>query len=308
MQPTVATPPVRATRIGVLAISLSGVGWAITNILVKITKVEGLAFVFYRLWAGAAIMLVVCAVLRRPLTWRKIKAAAPGGALFGFNVALFVSAIKLTGVADVLIIQAVQPALTLMVAGPLFGERITRSDVGWTLASIGGVVLVVLGSSGTPSFSLRGDVLAVFSLLVWTVYFLVSKRARRDVPAIEYMTVVTVMSAVLVTPVVLVSGQSLGGWRWQDVVMLAAFVVAAQGGHVLVAWAHAQVDVSISTLVILAQPIIAVAAAAIVLNEEVTLLELLGGAVVMVAVWVIVRRATRGSPDVALSSPDATPS
>jgi drug/metabolite transporter (DMT)-like permease len=308
MQPTVATPPVRATRIGVLAISLSVVGWAITNILVKITKVEGLAFVFYRLWAGAVIMLLVCAVLRRPLTWPKIKAAAPGGALFGFNVALFVSAIKLTGVADVLIIQAVQPALTLMVAGPLFGERITRSDVGWTLASIGGVVLVVLGSSGTPSFSLRGDVLAVFSLLVWTVYFLVSKRARRDVPAIEYMTVVTVMSAVLVTPVVLVSGQSLGGWRWQDVVMLAAFLVAAQGGHVLVAWAHAQVDVSISTLVILAQPIIAVAAAAVILNEEVTLLEVLGGVVVMVAVSVIVRRATRGSPDVALSSPDATPS
>jgi drug/metabolite transporter (DMT)-like permease len=308
MQPTVASPPVRATRVGVLAISLSVIGWAITNILVKITKVEGLTFVFYRLWFGAGIMLIVCAILRRPLTWRKIRAAAPGGALFGFNVALFVSAIKLTGVADVLIIQAIQPALTLMVAGPLFGERITRSDVTWTLVSIGGVVLVVVGSSGTPTFSLRGDVLAVFSLLVWTVYFLISKRARRDVPAVEYITVVTVMSAILVTPLVLVSGQALGGVRWQDWAMLAVFLVAAQGGHVLVAWAHAHVDVSISTLVILAQPIIAVAAAAIILHEEVTLLEVLGGVVVMAAVFVIVSRATRTSPTADLGSVEATPS
>src|SRR2546426_1284459 len=35
-----------------------------------------------------------------------------------------------SSVADVLMIQALQPALTLLVAGRLFGERVTRHEVG----------------------------------------------------------------------------------------------------------------------------------------------------------------------------------
>ena len=51
--------------------------------------------------------------------------------------------------------------------------------------SVAGVVVFVLASSGTPAWSLRGDLLAVASLLVWTAYFLVSKRVRQRVGTVE---------------------------------------------------------------------------------------------------------------------------
>jgi drug/metabolite transporter (DMT)-like permease len=301
-------PNVRVTRLGGSAVLVAVAGWAMTNLILKVTHAPALTFAFYRLWFGGVIMLAALAATRRRLTWPMIRASAPGGVIFGLNVALFFSALKATNVADVLVIQALQPALVLFVAGRMFGERITRYDVWWTMASVGGVVLVTVGSSGTPAWSLRGDVYALGSLVCWTLYFLVSKRARRRVPATEYMTTVTLVAAAVVTPLALGSGRSLGGLRWQDWAWLGVFLVAAQGGHVLVAWAHAQVDVSISSLLLLAQPIIAVAGAAVLLGEHIRALEILGGAVVIVAMAAIVSRAARVGGGEEISTPETAPS
>ncbi len=205
----------------------------------------------------------------------------------------FLSALKATSVADVLVIGALHPALIQLVAGPLFGERVTRFEVWWTAVSVAGVVAVVIGSSGTPVWGLRGDVLAVGSLLLFTTYFLMSKHARATVPAIEYMTAATITAAVVVTPLALLSGQPLTGLRSADWLWLLLFVIGAQGGHILLAWAHPQVDVSVSSLFILAEPIVSSVAALVVLGEPLTGLEIAGGLVAVAAVGVIVRRATR---------------
>jgi drug/metabolite transporter (DMT)-like permease len=306
--PSAPKPEPRVTRLGGSAVLVAVAGWAMTNLILKVTHAPALTFAFYRLWFGGAIMVVVLGLTRRRLTWPMIRASAPGGVVFGFNVALFFAALKATNVADVLVIQSLQPALILLVASRLFGERITPYDVWWTLASVGGVVLVTVGSSGTPAWSLRGDVYAVGSLVCWTLYFLVSKQARQRVPAVEYMATVTVVAAVVVTPLALGSGQSLGGLRWQDWAWLGVFLVAAQGGHVLVAWAHAQVDVSISSLLVLAQPVIAVAGAAWLLHERLRPLELVGGLVVIAAMAAIVGRAAKVGGGEEISTSETAPS
>jgi drug/metabolite transporter (DMT)-like permease len=307
--PSAPKPEARVTRVGGSAVLVAVAGWAMTNLILKVTHAPALTFAFYRLWFGGAIMVVVLGLTRRRLTWPMIRASAPGGVVFGFNVALFFAALKATNVADVLVIQSLQPALILLVASRLFGERITRYDVWWTLASVTGVVLVTVGSSGTPAWTLRGDVYAVGSLICWTLYFLVSKRTRRRVPAIEYMSTVTVLAAVVVTPLALVgSGQSLGGLRWQDWAWLGVFLVAAQGGHVLLAWAHAHVDVSISSLLVLAQPVIAVAGATWLLHERLRSLELVGGLVVIAAMAAIVGRAAKVGGGERISTSETAPS
>jgi drug/metabolite transporter (DMT)-like permease len=282
----------RATRLGVAAVLGPIAAFSVMNVVVKITHLGALAFAFYRLWMGAAIMVVVLLVTGRRLTWHIVRRAALSGALFGLNLCFFFTALKRTSVADVLIVAALQPALTLLVAGPFFGERVTRHEVAWTAVSLVGVFLVILGSSGTPVWSLEGDLWAIGALLAWTTYWLLSKHIREEVRALEYMTAVTVIAAVVVTPIALLSGESLAT-RWQDLLWLVLFVAVAQGGHSLLAWSHAQVEVSISSLLILAEPIIAAVAALIFLGESLPALSIVGGAVAVLAVGVVVHRATR---------------
>jgi drug/metabolite transporter (DMT)-like permease len=268
-------------------------GFALLNVVVKVVAVSAPVFAFYRLWLGVAVMLLVVAAARRRVRWEWLAPSLPAGVLFGLNILLFVSALKLTAVADVMIIGALQPALTLLVAGPLFGERITGRDLAWTAVSVGGIVLVAVGSSGSPAWSLRGDLLAVGALLAWTAFFLVSKRVRARVAATEYMTGATMGAAVLATPVALAIGDPLTALRWQDWGWLALFVTGAQTGHVTIAWAHAHVDVSVSSLLLLAEPPIAAAAALAFLGEPLSGLSIVGGLMVLGAMGVVVRRATR---------------
>lgn len=266
--------------------------FAVMNVIVKIIRAPALTIAFYRLWAGALVMVVVLRLLGRRLTWTTVRRAAPCGVLFGLNLALFFSAIKHTNVADVLILAALQPALTLLVAGRLFGERVGAHEVFWTAVSLFGVVLVILGSSGTPAWSLKGDLYASGSLLAWTTYWLLSKRARRYVPAIDFMTAVTITAAAFMTPVWLVSGQSRT-MRWQDWVWVLLFVGGAQAGHSLLVWAHEQVDVSISSLLILVEPVVSSVAALIFLSEPLPALSVVGGLVAVGAVGAVIHRATR---------------
>jgi drug/metabolite transporter (DMT)-like permease len=80
--------------------------------------------------------------------------------------------------------------------------------------------------------------------------------------------------------------------RWGDVWWLVLFVAGAQGGHSLLAWSHAQVDVSISALMILIEPVISPVAALIFLDEPLPALSIAGGLLAVLAVGEVIRRAT----------------
>lgn len=290
----------RATRLGVLGVLGPVAGRSFANTIPKLLPVPATTFSFWRLWLGAFFMVVVLGVTRRRPTRADVVASIAGGVLFGLNLVFFFEAIKDTSIADVLVIGALQPALVLLVAGRMFGEHVNRRELGWIGVSLVGVVVFVLGSSGSPTWSLRGDLLAVASLLVWTAYFVVSKQVRRQVLAVEYMSTVTVVAAVVVTPVALASGHSLGGLRLHDWLFLLLFLAAAQVGHVTLAWAHEHIDVTLSSMLILAQPVLSAVAALVVLGETIRPLEIVGGIVAIGSLAAVVRRATIEGDEVPL--------
>src|SRR5262245_61930519 len=105
---------VRASPLGVGAVLLAVTGFAFMNLIVKIIPVTALTFGFWRLWLGAALMLVVTTVTGHRPTLDQLRRSIPGGVLFGLNIVFFFSALKRTAIADVQIISALQPALTLL--------------------------------------------------------------------------------------------------------------------------------------------------------------------------------------------------
>jgi drug/metabolite transporter (DMT)-like permease len=284
---------VRSARLGVCAVFAAVTIWGFTNTLVKLTSLPPLTFAASRLWLGSALLLAALVVSGRRLSWRIVQLSAPGGLILGVEIAFFFSALKHTSIADVAVISALQPALVLIVAGPLFGERITRGQVGWTAVSLVGIAVVTVGSAGTPAWSLTGDLLAVGSLFAWTAYFLVSKHARASVPTIQYMAVVFPFAAAVVTPLTVLTGQPLLGIDTGDAEYLALFVLGASVGHLLVAWAHPSVDISMLSLLTLAQPVVAGLAALLILGEPLTGIMVIGGIVVIAALAAVVRGSVR---------------
>jgi drug/metabolite transporter (DMT)-like permease len=275
-------------------------------LVIKQIDMDILAFTSWRLWCGVAINVGVLYATGRRLRWETVRACALGGVVFAADVALTFEAFRLTSVASASIIGAVAPIFIAIGAARWFGERMQRSDLWFGLACFGGVALVAVGSHGTSSWSLGGDLLAAAGTLTWTTYWLFSKRARRSVGPFEYIATVTLVAAVCVTVVTALAGISLApprGTDWWWVVGVAIFPGAT--GHLLVAWSHRHVEAWLASLITQCVPVVASIAAWIVLGEALTPLIVVGGLIVLAATAVIVLRVARREAGAA--DPDEPP-
>jgi drug/metabolite transporter (DMT)-like permease len=286
---------------GVAAVSLGVFLWAASTVIVKDSRVTGVTFAVCRLWVGAAALWLVVRLTGRRVPKEVWRASIVPGVLFAANIALFFEALQRSTVANVTLITSIEPALIFLVAGRMFGERITPWDVGWTAASIAGIGLVVAGAASRPGWHPSGDVMALIAILVWTVFFLASKRIRARTATLEYFTAVLGVAAVALTPVMFLRGGNFSDPSARDWLLIVIVALGpGTGGHLLVTWAHRVVDVSLSSVIGVGQPVIAAAGAAVFLGEELVALQIIGGFLTMISVIAVVRR--RRIPD-----PDLTP-
>lgn len=286
----ISSAAARPPATGVAASAFAAAAWGVAAVFVKLASAPALVLTFYRLALAAALLAAALAFSRRRLTWRAIAAALPGGLLFCGDMACFFSAVKLTSIADVSVIGALQPALVMLVAGRLFGEEVRRRDAALTLVAMAGVCAVVVGSGAPSGHGVAGDLLATVSLVCWSGYFLVSKRARRHVGALDYTFGVTVVAAIVLLPVVVASGQSLGhvtagSWLW-----IALLALIPGGGHLLMNWAHRRIDVSVSSLIGASNPVFAVAAAWLVLGQSLDWHQVVGVLLAVSAIGAVASR------------------
>jgi drug/metabolite transporter (DMT)-like permease len=276
--------------------------WGAASVLAKSADhVDGLTLAFHRLWVGALAMLIIFTLRGGRLRLRLLLAAVPAGIAFAADIGLFFTAVKHTTVANATMISALQPALVLFVAGPLFGERVRVSDIGWTVVALLGVVVVVFGSATTPSWSLFGDVLAVLCLFAWTAYFILGKQARAHLDAVEVVTAMSVVAFAALALVAVGSGHDLsvpdaGTWA----VILALGLGTGGIGHFLINWAHGHAPLVLTSMLTLLIPVVAMTGAAVFLGEDVVPAQVVGAAVVLGALGVLVWRRQPEEPDLPL--------
>jgi len=290
-----STPPLstaRLQRLAVLGVAVAVLTWGCSNVMIKAVPVSGLVASFYRLWFSIPLLWLVLLAqpqVRARLDRDWLRAALIGGALFALHQVLFFSALKQTTVANVTLIGALQPTLVLLVAGRWFGERSGGRAIAWSLVAVGGTALVIAGATGVRGWSPVGDLLATANLFAFTAYFLASKRIRRSTGATEYVIGLTTVAGLIMLVICVASGEQLLSPRGGDwLVLLALALLPGTLGHFLTNWAHAHTSAFAVSIMLLAVPLVAMGGAALVLGERLSPLQLVGAAIVLVAVAAVV--------------------
>jgi drug/metabolite transporter (DMT)-like permease len=279
--------PTDLQRRALAAVGVAVLTWGCSNVMIKAVPVNGFVASFYRLWFSIPLLwLLPLAQRRTRRIFRRewVRGSLLGGSLFALHQVLFFNALKLTTVANVALIGALQPLLVLSVAGPWFGERIARRSLPWAALALTGVVAVVLGAGGLPAWSIGGDLLAVGNLMAFTGYFLASKRIRRGNDAIDYLIGMTTVAGVIMLAICLASGQPLSsprGGQW--LVLLTLALIPGTLGHFLINWAHAHTSAFVVSILMLGVPVVACAGAALWLDERLSPLQIGGAAVALAA-------------------------
>jgi drug/metabolite transporter (DMT)-like permease len=280
----------RQKSIGISASISASILWGFGAIFAVLSHTPALVMTFLRLWIGVLLLTTLTLTTGRRLTWRTMKASWLGGIFFAGDLALFFGALRLTSIVVATLIGAFQPALVFVAARRMFGERIHRWDVFWLVLAMTGVVVTVIGASAHGHQQLDGDLLAVGSLLCWSCYWLVSKRVRQNHDAMEYTTDVTITAAIVLTPIVFLSGQHLGGVTRDDWCWIILLAVVPGSGHLIMNWAHRYLDASVSSVIGNLSALIAAVAAAVFLGQSMTFVQVIGVLVGLSAIGVIAAR------------------
>jgi drug/metabolite transporter (DMT)-like permease len=231
---------------------------------------------------------------RRPATVRDWTLLGAAGFFFAGDLAAWHWSIQLTSVANSTLFANFTPIFVTPVAWLLFGERIRPAFLLGLLLAIGGAALL-MGQSLTLSLDhLLGDALGIVTAAFYGTYMLFVSRLRTIFSTATIMAWSAVVTAILLVPVAMLSGESLiavspAGWA----VLLGLALFSHCGGQSLIAYAFAHLPASFSSVALLVQPALAAVLAWLLFNEALGPLQA-AGAVVILAGIVIARRASQG--------------
>lgn len=270
------------------------ISWGVGPPVSKLLTASPMVSALIRFGLSSPLLMAVLALsgkhLRAEVLWR----TAWPGLSFGINMVFVFAAVQQVTISVLSVMMAVQPALLLMFVGPIFGDRVSVRQLGFTLVGVAGAVMVVAGAGGELRASPFGLLLGVASVLTFSVYFVLTRVAQTEgaVDPIEWMAGINVWSFVAAVPpsIFLLEWSDFGDfggldWLW---IAIVAFVTGIFG-HVLMTWCHGHFEVARSSLYVLAMHVVAVGMAWVIHDEPLTATQFVGGAVVLASVAMVIR-------------------
>lgn len=279
-----------------LLVFLAVAGVSVSGPMVKWSLACGASPVmiaFGRMLLSAAILLVPALrsgelrqVLRAPK--RQLALACAAGLLLALHYTAWMTSLSFASTFVSTALVCTQPLFVAALSGLLLHEPIHREAIPGAVVAVLGAALIALLSMTGEQGSLLGDVLALAGAVLMAGHWLCGRAARRNLPALGYMTLVYLVTACCqlgISPLLggfQVTRASLGG-----IVVLA--LVCTLGGHALMTYLLGYVSADVVSFALLGEPIGAAIWALVLFGEPVTLQLLVGGMTVIIGLAMYTR-------------------
>lgn len=189
------------------------------------------------------------------------------------------------------------PAFIAILGWLVLKEKLTAlQSFGIGIATVG--VLIVVGKGNfalltAGKFGTIGDFLILVSAVNWAVFSTLSRRGLKERPS-TMLTLWVMTIGWLFTSVAFLAGgnydeiPALDARGWWSLIYLGVFTT----GFAYIAWfdALAQLPAAQTGAFLFVEPLSSMVVAAIVLNEAVTFASIIGGAVIILGIWLVNRQ------------------
>ena len=280
---------------GLFALLVGATCIALSPIWVRVADVGPTVSAFWRVALAVPLLWVVfLSVSRKPSNekpdpWLLLAA----GFAFAGDLVFWHWSIQFTSVANSTLLANLASIFVTLAAWVLWRQRPTATFLAGLVAALAGVALLVRASLGFSPRALLGDALGVVTAMFYAWYLLSVKGIRdRGIATLQLMAVTTTITAVILFPVALVSGEALlpaSAMGWLKLLGLAW--VSHSAGQGLIAYALAHLPAAFSAVGLLFQPVMAALFAWLLLAEPLVPIQIAGGLVVLVGIYL----AHRGS-------------
>jgi drug/metabolite transporter (DMT)-like permease len=278
----------------VLAIGVFAIGWS--ALFVRWSAVPGWTSAFWRM-AIAQLVFVPWALAARPRMRRAtppsraaVRDAVVAGVFFAADLALFNTAVMVSSAANATLLGTNAPIFVALGAWLLYRDRPTRRFwLGFTLSFAGMAAIVGMDMMRHPHLGL-GDAFAVGGAACYAGYLLYVRRSRQEIDALTFSAISGVAATITLLAICLAIGTPLAGFPAQSWWALAGLALVTQVvGHLSVAYSLGRLPVSRTSVALLGQAPLTAVLAVPLLGERLTMLQLGGGTLVLVGIYVVNR-------------------
>ena len=294
--PSTTSSPGHRKAYAALALGVFAIGWS--ALFVRWSGVPGWTSAFWRM-ALAQVVFVPWALAARgsaraaarPQAARAAtRDAIIAGVFFAADLALFNTAVMVSSAANATLLGTNAPIFVALGAWLLYRDRPTPHFwAGFALSFVGMVAIVGTDVVRHPHLGL-GDAFAVGGAACYAGYLLYVRRSRQVIDALAFSAISGVAATVTLLLICLVIGTPLHGYparSWWALIGLA--LVTQVVGHLSVAYALGRLPVSRTSIALLGQAPLTAILAVPLLGERLSVLQVLGGALVLGGIYVVNR-------------------
>ncbi|MHC4224721.1 MAG: DMT family transporter [Planctomycetota bacterium] len=281
------------------ALLFGALGIAFAPIFVRLSELEPTVTAFYRLALAAPLLWLAGArALRHPPAPRRVWWLLLPGLFFAGDLGIWHWSIRFTSVANATLLANFAPVFVTLGGWLLFGRRFGRLFlVGMAIALLGACAL--MGDSFTLSGKhVLGDALGLLTALFYGAYILSVGRLREmGMGTVTILTWSTTTAALLLLPVSALAQESFLPPTWTGwAVLLGLAVVSHIGGQGLIAFALAHLPAALTSVTLLAQPVLAALLAWLLFEEYLSALQMIGALVILAGILLARRASDRPTP------------
>lgn len=266
----------------------------------------------------AALRLTIAALLLAPfalwrcraeigrLSTRDLITAAVSGLFLGAHFATWITSLQYTSVSSSVVLVTLSPLFVALASAVFLRERLTPLTMPGIAIAVAGGVVISLSDAGLASGGSNpawGNLLAVLGAISIAPHFLIGRRLRQKLSLLAYISLVYGAAAVVLLAAVFLRGEPLVGLDPQAYLWITLLAVLPQlVGHTSFNWALGFLPATFATIPALGEPIGSTILAVLLFGEQLNLLKVLGGALVLAGIAILtvsrtqdVRQTTRAA-------------
>lgn len=278
-----------------LYVIMAGICWGFTGTLQRLSPegASSLTIGSIRMTAAGAMLLIYTivkdgfSIFRQRWDLGGLLIAASGQVMYQLS---FFSAVRLTGVAlGTMIAVGMSPMIAGLFGRFLFKEPLTKTWSASTIIAVVGCAMLVFGNdTGEIRVNYPGCLLAFCAAFSYTFMGLGLRKMGRH-GATEITTLVFSLAGLLVLPLLIIGDTSwMMSLRGMTIVLVLT-VVATILPMTLFAIGVSRITFSRAYTLSLTEPLTASLLAVFLLNERITLISVLGAALLFISIFILAR-------------------
>jgi len=228
---------------------------------------------------------------RNKLTLPLLGMTALAGLFFAGDLVAWNTSLQYTSAANSTLLGNLSTIWVSLGALLIFHESLKRRFwAGMGIAVVGVVIVVGRDVIEHPHFG-WGDLIAVGSSLFYAAYILTTGRIRRNMGTLPFMWLNSIAAVVILFVYVLATNQTLTGFSaetWWSLIALG--LISHALGWLSINYSLGHLPAPLTAVSLLSQPVLTALLAVPLLNEGLSLYQIVGGFIVLLGIYTVNRR------------------